>query len=70
MQVQKREPGADLWFVIDIETHGMDELERDDHVNLACYDTKSREWVSVAGRATLTQDRSGRNASSADAPSR
>jgi general stress protein 26 len=57
MQVQKREAGADLWFVTDVETHKMDELEHDDQVNLAFYNTKSREWVSVAGRAMITQDR-------------
>jgi len=57
MQVQKREAAADLWFVTDIETHKMDELEHDDQVNLAFYNTKSREWVSVSGRAMVTQDR-------------
>lgn len=57
MQVQHREEAADLWFVTDIETHKMDELENDDQVNLAFYNMKSREWVSVSGSAMVTQDR-------------
>ena len=57
MQVQKRESAADVWFVADIESHKFDELEHDDQVNLAFYNTKSREWVSVSGRALVTQDR-------------
>jgi general stress protein 26 len=57
MQVQHREQAADLWFVTDIETHKLDELENDDQVNLAFYNSKSREWVSVSGSALVTQDR-------------
>jgi len=57
MQVQHREQAADLWFVTDIETHKLDELANDDQVNLAFYNMKSREWVSVSGTAMVTQDR-------------
>jgi general stress protein 26 len=32
-------------------------LQSDSHVNLAYYNAKSREWVSVAGTAIVTQDR-------------
>ena len=57
MATQERVSGADLWFVTDVSSHKLDELENDPHVNLAYYNVKSREWVSVAGTATVTQDR-------------
>ena len=57
MATQERVTGTDLWFVTDISSHKLDELENDPHVNLAYYNTKSREWVSVAGIAHVTQDR-------------
>jgi general stress protein 26 len=57
MQTQERTPGVDLWFMTNIETHKLDDLMTDPHVNLAYYDMKSREWVSVAGIATVSTDR-------------
>jgi general stress protein 26 len=57
MATQERVTGTDLWFVTDISSNKLDELESDPHVNLAYYNTKSREWVSVAGTAIVTQDR-------------
>ena len=57
MATQERVTGTDLWFVTDIAAHKIDDLESDPHVNLAYYNTKSREWVSVAGIAHVTQDR-------------
>ena len=57
MATQERVSGTDLWFVTDVSSHKLDELELDAHVNLSYYNLKSREWVSVAGTATITQDR-------------
>ena len=57
MQTQERTSGIDLWFMTNVETHKLDELVADPHVNLAYYNNRSREWVSVAGIATLTTDR-------------
>jgi general stress protein 26 len=57
MQTQRREAAADLWFVTDIESHKLEELDYDPHVNLAFYRERTREWVSVSGTATVTQDR-------------
>jgi general stress protein 26 len=59
MQVQGHEPslGADFWFVTDIEAHKLDELQNDPHVNLSFYRNKTREWVSVSGRARIDRDR-------------
>ena len=58
MATQTQAEGSDLWFVTDIESNKLDELEHDDQVNLAYYRERSREWVSVSGRATIVQDRS------------
>jgi general stress protein 26 len=57
MQTQKREADADLWFVTSDETHKLDELETDPHVNLAYYRDRTGEWVSVSGTARLSKDR-------------
>jgi general stress protein 26 len=57
MATQERVSGVDLWFVTDISSHKLDELQSDPHVNLAYYNMKSREWVSVAGTALVSQDR-------------
>lgn len=57
MATQKRQPIADLWFVADVESDKMDELEQDPHVNLAYFDSGSWEWVSVSGSARISTDR-------------
>ncbi|MBA2458602.1 MAG: pyridoxamine 5'-phosphate oxidase family protein [Gemmatimonadales bacterium] len=57
MATQIQAQGSDLWFVTDIESHKLDELDQDPHVNLAYYRDRTREWVSVSGTATMSQDR-------------
>ena len=57
MATQKREAIADLWFVTDVESHKIDDLRADPHVNLGYYNGKTYEWVSVSGTATVSQDR-------------
>ncbi|HEX8272186.1 MAG TPA: pyridoxamine 5'-phosphate oxidase family protein [Longimicrobiaceae bacterium] len=57
MATQQRVEGTDFWFVTDIDTHKMDELETDPHVNLAYYKDRTREWVSVSGTARISRDR-------------
>ena len=57
MATQERVSGTDFWFVTDVSSHKLDELASDAHVNLAYYNMKSREYVSIAGTATVTQDR-------------
>lgn len=56
MQVQERTSGTDLWFVTDQETHKLDELLTDPHINLAFYHNRTREWVSVSGTAIVSRD--------------
>jgi len=57
MQTQERTSGTDLWFMTNVEAHKLDDLMTDPHVNLAYYNNSSREWVSVAGIATVSTDR-------------
>ena len=57
MQVQERTSGADFWFMTNVEAHKLDDLMSDPNVNLAFYKDRSREWVSVAGAATVSTDR-------------
>jgi len=57
MQVQERTSGVDFWFMTNIETHKLDDLMHDANVNLAFYKDRTREWVSVAGVATVSTDR-------------
>lgn len=57
MATQQRGPLADLWFVTSIETHKIEEIENDPNVSIGYYNDSSKEWVSVSGTATITQDR-------------
>lgn len=57
MATQVPSAGADFWFATNTDTHKLDELEADPHVNLAYYNTKSREYVSVSGVARVVDDR-------------
>ena len=57
MSTQAVRAGTDLWFVTDISSHKLTELATDPNVNLAYYNSKSREYVSVAGTAIITQDK-------------
>jgi general stress protein 26 len=57
MANQKRALGADLWFVTTEGSGKLDDLANDDHINLAYYKDRTREWVSVAGLAKISRDR-------------
>lgn len=57
MQTQRRTAGADLWFVTSIESQKFEELASDPHVNVSYYRDRTREWVSVSGKAILSRDR-------------
>ena len=43
MQVQRRTAGTDLWFMTNIESHKLEELATDPHVNCAFYNDRTRE---------------------------
>ncbi len=56
MATQTRRAGTDLWFVSSVESGKIEELIADPQVNLSYYKDGSREYVSVSGRAHVTQD--------------
>jgi general stress protein 26 len=57
METQDRIEGCDLWFATNADTHKLDELAVDPHVNCAYFNNKSREWVSVSGVAHISKNR-------------
>ena len=57
MATQEKIKDADVWFVTDADTHKLDDLVADPHVNCSYYNMKSREWVSVSGVARVSRDR-------------
>ena len=57
MANQKRAAGADLWFVTTRGSEKLEEIAHDPQVNLAYYKDRTREWVSVSGRARAVEDR-------------
>jgi len=57
MQTQRRTSGSDLWFMTNAESEKFEELALDPQVNVSYFRDRTREWVSVSGRAILSQDR-------------
>lgn len=57
MANQAASSGADLWFVTSKATSKVLDLAHDPHVNLAYYKDRTREFVSVSGIATVSNDR-------------
>lgn len=57
MATQDQGPLGDLWFVTNIETHKIDEIESNPNVSLGYLNPKTMEWVSVSGTAKISQDR-------------
>lgn len=57
MQTQRRTAGIDLWFMTNWNADKLDEIALDPHVNLSYYRDRTREWVSVSGRAIISRDR-------------
>ena len=57
MATQVRAAGADLWFATDKRSEKIDEVRNDANVNLSYYNNRTREWISVAGRARVVTDR-------------
>jgi general stress protein 26 len=57
MATLRRAPGADLWFVAMKGSPKLDELRADPNVNLAYFNIRTKEWVSVAGTAKTVKNR-------------
>ncbi len=56
MATQDAEFDGSLWFFTRAEAPKVDEVRRDDHVNLSYAEPKSQQYVSVSGRAELVRD--------------
>jgi general stress protein 26 len=57
MQTQARRAGTDLWFMTSIDSGKIEELLTEPQVNLGYYKDGTREYVSVSGRARVTQNK-------------
>jgi len=57
MATQKRASGAHFWFATMDHMPKVAEISGEPRVNLAYYKDRTREWISVSGIATLSQDR-------------
>ena len=52
-----KENNLDFYYIANIHSGKTSELENDSHVNISYYDYSTTNWASVAGKATVTQDR-------------
>lgn len=57
MATQAKTDGVDLWFVTHIDAPKVAELKADPRMSLAYYSPQTKEWVSISGMATVSQDR-------------
>lgn len=57
MATQAFAAGADLWFVTVKGSPKLAEIAASAEVNLAYYKDRTREWISVAGKARIVEDR-------------
>src|SRR3954470_5279374 len=57
MATQRRTNGVDLWFMSNWFSDKLDDIAVDPHVNVSYYRDRTREWVSVSGRAIISRDR-------------
>jgi general stress protein 26 len=57
MSTQQFEADGDLWFFTSDNTHKVEEIEKDNRVNVAYSKPDDNTYVSVSGRAELLKDR-------------
>lgn len=57
MSTQQFEESGEVWFFIDDHSHKVDELEKDNRVNLSYAKPDDSTYVSVSGRAELSKDK-------------
>jgi len=57
MANQERATGADFWFAAEDGSDKVEEIRADPQVNLTYYKDRTREWVSIAGTAEVSNDR-------------
>ena len=57
MANQKQARDADLWFVTSVGSAKLKDIEHDPQINLSYFRESKMEWVSVSGRAAISDDR-------------
>ena len=57
MSTQQAEFDGDVWFFTSDNTHKVEEIEKDNRVNLAYSKPEDSTYVSVSGRAEVVHDR-------------
>ncbi len=57
MSTQEFEFDGDLWFFTSDNTHKIEEIEKDNRVNVAYSKPDDNTYVSVSGRAEVSKDR-------------
>jgi len=57
MSTQEFDFDGDLWFFTSDNTHKVDEIERDNRVNVAYAKPEDNVYISVSGQAQLVKDR-------------
>jgi general stress protein 26 len=57
MSTQKFEFDGDLWFFTSDQTHKVEEIEKDNEVNVAYSKPEDNTYVSVSGAASIVKDR-------------
>ena len=57
MSTQEFEFDGNLWFFTSDRTHKVEDILKDDRVNVAYADPKAHTYVSVSGRGELVKDR-------------
>jgi len=48
---QERLSDCDVWFVTADDTHKTDEIDRNRHVNVCCFRTRDRAYISISASA-------------------
>ena len=57
MSTQELEFGGDLWFFTSDESHKVEELSKDDRVNVAYSKPENNTYLSISGRGEISKDR-------------
>ena len=57
MSTQEMDENGDLWFFTSDQTHKVDEIEKDDRVNVAYSQPDDNTYVSVSGSGQISKDR-------------
>ncbi len=57
MSTQEFGADGDLWFFTSDQTHKVDEIEKDNRVNVAYSKPEDNVYISVSGRAQLVKDK-------------